>query len=63
MCIRDSTEMGLIMAKRLIPVYSAGLIFSTMILVSIIVLIVSYLPSRKISQMKPTDALRGKVIT
>ena len=59
----DYTEMGLIMAKRLIPVYSAGLIFSTMILVSIIVLIVSYLPSRKISQMKPTDALRGKVIT
>ena len=58
----DYTEMGLIMAKRLIPVYSAGLIFSTMILVSIIVLIVSYLPSRKISQMKPTDALRGKAI-
>jgi ABC-type lipoprotein release transport system permease subunit len=58
----DYTEMGLIMAKRLIPVYSIGLILSTTILVSIIVLIVSYMPSRKISHMKPTDALRGKAI-
>ena len=58
----DYSEMGLIMAKRLIPVYSIGLIFSTTILVSIIVLIVSYMPSRKISHMKPTDALRGKAI-
>ena len=58
----DYSEMGLIMAKRLIPVYSIGLILSTTILVSIIVLIVSYLPSRKISHMQPTDALRGKAI-
>ena len=58
----DYSEMGLIMAKRLIPVYSIGLILSTMILVSIIVLIVSYMPSRKISHMQPTDALRGKAI-
>ena len=58
----DYSEMGLIMAKRLIPVYSIGLILSTTILVSIIVLIVSYMPSRKISNMNPTDALRGKAI-
>ena len=58
----DYSEMGLIMAKRLIPVYSIGLILSTTILVSIIVLIVSYMPSRKISHMQPTDALRGKAI-
>ena len=58
----DYSEMGLIMAKRLIPVYSIGLILSTTILVSIIVLIVSYMPSRKIAHMKPTDALRGKAI-
>ena len=58
----DYSEMGLIIAKRLIPVYSIGLILSTTILVSIIVLIVSYMLSRKISHMKPTDALRGKAI-
>jgi len=56
----DYTEMGLIMAKRLMPVYTVGLVFSTTALISIIVLIVSYIPSRRIAHMKPTDALRGK---
>lgn len=58
----DYTEMGLIMAKRLIPVYTIGLVASTTILVSVIVLIVSYLPSRRIARMQPTDALRGKAL-
>ena len=58
----DYTEMGMIIAKRLIPVYTIGLVVSTTILVSIIVLIVSYLPSRRIARMKPTDALRGKAV-
>jgi len=54
-------QMGLIIAKRLIPVYSIGLLITTTIIVSIIVLIVSYMPSRRIARMKPTDALRGKI--
>ena len=54
-------SMGLIVEKYLIPVYSVGLIITTTIVVSIIVLIVSYLPSRRIARMNPTDALRGKV--
>ena len=58
----DYTEMGMIMAKRLIPVYTIGLVVSTTILVSIIVLIVSYIPSRRIAKMKPTNALRGKAV-
>ena len=53
--------MGLIVEKYLIPVYSVGLVVTTTIVVSIIVLIVSYIPSRRIARMKPTDALRGKV--
>ena len=53
--------MGIIIDKYLIPVYSVGLVVTTTIIVSIIVLIVSYLPSRRIARMKPTDALRGKV--
>lgn len=53
--------MGLIMEKRLIPVYSFGLLITTTIIVSMVVLIVSYIPSRRIAKMKPTDALRGKV--
>jgi len=58
----DYSEMGMIVAKRLIPVYTIGLVVSTTILVSIIVLIVSYIPSRRIARMKPTDALRGKAV-
>jgi len=53
--------MGIIVEKYLIPVYSVGLVITTTIIVSIIVLIVSYMPSRRIARMKPTDALRGKV--
>ena len=52
----------MIVAKRLIPVYTIGLVVSTTVLVSIIVLIVSYLPSRRIARMKPADALRGKAV-
>jgi len=58
----DYTEMGMIMARRLVPVYTMGLVVSTTIFVSIIVLIVSYIPSRRIARMKPTDALRGKAV-
>ena len=48
------------MSNILYPVYSMKLIFGTVALVFIVVLIVSYLPSKKISSLKPTDALRGK---
>ena len=57
----DAGEMGFIFAARLISVYSVNLFVATTILVSVIVLIVSYMPARKIAKMKPTDALRGKV--
>tara|TARA_B100001245_G_scaffold65154_1_gene45171 strand:+ start:1646 stop:2827 length:1182 start_codon:yes stop_codon:yes gene_type:complete len=53
--------MGIIVEKYLIPVYSVKLVVTTTIVVSFIVLIVSYIPSRRIAKMKPTDALRGKV--
>jgi ABC-type lipoprotein release transport system permease subunit len=56
----DYSEMGFMIAKRLIPVYSLGLIFTTTVLIFTIVLVVSYLPSKRISRMKPTEALRGK---
>lgn len=56
----DYTEMGFMIAKQLIPIYSLGLIITTTIVVFTIVIVVSYLPSRRIAKMKPTDALRGK---
>ena len=57
----DYSDLGLIIAKRLIPIYSTLLIFSTVLIVGLIVLIVSYLPSKRISNLNPVDAIRGKI--
>ena len=57
----DYTDMGILIAKRLMPIYTMGLLLFTTAVISIIVLIVSYIPSRRIAKMKPTDALRGKI--
>ena len=56
----DYSDMGLIIAKRLIPIYSMPLLVATALIVFLILLLVSYLPSRKISKMHPVDAIRGK---
>jgi putative ABC transport system permease protein len=52
---------GISIADKIIPVYSMGLILSTVILVIVSATIVSYFPTRRISKMKPTDALKGKI--
>ncbi len=57
----DASEYGMAMAQTLYPIYSFKLILSTTVLVMFITTIVSYWPARKISKMKPTDALRGKI--
>ena len=58
----DSTEeFGMALAERIYPVYSIGLIIATISIVFIVTTIVSYLPTRRISKLKPTDAIRGKI--
>jgi putative ABC transport system permease protein len=54
-------SFGMAIADKMYPSYGIGLIISTVILVILTTTIVSYLPSRKISKMNPTEALRGKV--
>ncbi|MCF7794489.1 MAG: FtsX-like permease family protein [Candidatus Cloacimonetes bacterium] len=49
------------LTDTLYPQYGVKLVLGTIILVLITVTIVSYLPSRKIARLKPTDALRGKM--
>ena len=56
-----SDSFGYAMGNRLFPTFSAGLILGTTVLVLIVTTIVSYLPTRKIAKLKPTDALRGKM--
>jgi putative ABC transport system permease protein len=57
----DTSEFGMAMAQTLYPVYSAGLIVSTVLIVMLVTTVVSYWPSRKIAKMNPTEALRGKL--
>ncbi len=56
-----SDSMGLPIAERIYPAYSFGLILSVMLIVIITTTIVSFLPSRKISKMNPTEAIKGKL--
>jgi putative ABC transport system permease protein len=58
---KTADSMGMAIAQKLIPVYSFGMIISTILLVIISATIVSYFPTRRISHMRPTDALKGKL--
>jgi len=55
----DNTDITI--ADTIYPYYSLGLIVSTVVLVVVSATVVSYLPARKITKMKPTDALKGKL--
>lgn len=53
-------DLGIALGEAIYPLYTGGLIIGTTILVLITVTIVSFLPTRRIAKLKPTDALRGK---
>jgi len=58
----DAKEWGLSgLDDALYPVYGWKLVVGTIVLILITVTIVSFLPTRKIAKLKPTDALRGKM--
>ncbi|MBC8174276.1 MAG: ABC transporter permease [Candidatus Marinimicrobia bacterium] len=54
-------DFGMTIAETIYPAYSIGLVLGTTLIVLITTTIVSYLPTRRISKMKPTDAIRGKI--
>jgi len=53
-------DYGFAISSRLFPVYSTWLLAGTVAIVMLTVTVVSYLPSRRISKMNPTEALKGK---
>jgi ABC-type lipoprotein release transport system permease subunit len=55
------SDFGIAMAERLYPVYSLALVTGTVLLVLIVTTVVSYIPSRKIAKLNPTEALRGRI--
>jgi len=52
---------GVAIAETMYPVYSAQLVGATVLIVMGAVTVVSFLPTRRIAHLNPTDAIRGKV--
>ena len=57
----DSEGFGMAIAERIYPAYSVGLVLTVVLIIIITTTIVSFLPSRKISKMNPTEAIKGKL--
>jgi ABC-type lipoprotein release transport system permease subunit len=57
---KGTSGMGFAIGERIFPAYGAGLVVGTTILVLLVTTIVSYMPTRRIAKLKPTDALRGR---
>ncbi len=55
-------DFGFPTGHLLFPSYSLALVAGTTLIILVTVTAVSFLPARTISKMKPTDALRGKLI-
>jgi len=53
-------SMGFAIGERLYSTYTAGLVLGTTLLVLAVTTVVSFLPTRRIAKLKPTDALRGR---
>jgi ABC-type lipoprotein release transport system permease subunit len=58
---QGTDSFGLAVGERIFPAYSAALVVGTTLLVLLVTTIVSWLPSRRIAKLKPTDALRGRM--
>lgn len=54
-------SMGIVIAEKIFPLFSIGLIAATTAVVMITVTVVSYIPARKIAQLNPTEAIKGKI--
>jgi putative ABC transport system permease protein len=52
---------GFSIGEKIFPVLSVGLVLSVTILVLVVTTVVSFLPTRRIAKLKPTDALRGRL--
>jgi len=58
----SSTEsFGFNIGDKIFPVLSIGLVLSVTLLVLVVTTVVSFLPTRRIAKLKPTDALRGRL--
>jgi ABC-type lipoprotein release transport system permease subunit len=56
-----SEGMGMALSEVIYPYYGIGMILVTSMITLISVVIVSFLPTRRIAKMNPTEAIRGKL--
>ncbi|MCB0290048.1 MAG: ABC transporter permease [Calditrichaeota bacterium] len=59
---QSSEGFGMAIGLVLYPVYGPALVLGSLLLVLLTVTVVSYLPTRQIANLKPTEALRGRVL-
>jgi putative ABC transport system permease protein len=57
----EMDSYGFAIGERIFPAYGLGLVAGTTLLVLLTTAVVSFLPTRKIAKLKPTDALRGRM--
>ncbi|MBN1272997.1 MAG: ABC transporter permease [Candidatus Aminicenantes bacterium] len=57
----QGTDFGFALGEKIFPGYSIGMVVGTVVLVLMVTTVVSFLPTRRIAKLKPTDALRGKM--
>lgn len=58
---QGADQFGIALGERIFPVYPAALVGGTTVVVLLVTTVVSFLPTRRIAQLKPTDALRGRM--
>jgi putative ABC transport system permease protein len=56
----NTDSYGFAIGEKLYPVFTLALVLGTTLLVLLATTVVSYLPTRRITTLKPTDALRGR---
>lgn len=57
----STDSYGFAIGERLFPSYSLALVAGTTLIVLLTTTFVSFLPTRRIAKLKPTDALRGRM--
>jgi ABC-type lipoprotein release transport system permease subunit len=60
--LESTDSYGFALGEKLYPVFTLGIVLGTTVLVFIATTIVSYLPTRRIARLEPTEALRGRML-
>ena len=60
--LETTDSYGFALGEKLYPVFTIGIVMGTTILIFVATTIVSYLPTRQISKLEPSEALRGRML-